>query len=771
MKRKIIAIIVLGLVLLASLLACGYFGAKTIHRSHQRRAAMAAYERKDYVLAERLLRQYIGKDPNSEPEIVALANIYHEFGNSGYEAQLWQRACSLNSLNAEYREKLLNSAIRSASYSMIYSFLGGEVKSGATLPEQELSFYVLSSYRTGHSKEGVDAYKKAVKNDPEAFHKSELGRMVEFMTNYSSLSEKDLEDFLSEARRSEDPVIRFEALYTDLMRARESEVDGADVSDRMETVLKMIVETNYYAGTPLLADFYFSECRFPEVVAVLEPYLKKIDDRNLYLLFAESCVFTGDLDKLKELERKLREKQGTLHLLSGYCEILIAYMEDDDAKLSASVRKSGKLISSPLSRFIYLRVALAQDSYSEILSAAQDVFSHESFGDLHDRSLLACLEYLAGRMDQLEKRSDISQLADLAKLLAGYAEGDELVTTIVLSDQSSRGLAKEADLLKAQAQFPDNLLLLKLAVESLILNGKSDRAMPLIEHALESEVEDSRLNFLHMLALDQMERHDEAEEVFRGLVERSEFDLSLLSQYFTFCWNHDRADDLTSMADRLEGASDAQLKSLGQFFRAGALLKEDDEDGKNKAEALKLLASSPTDNPDFALFAANRLNEADMLEEAEAKYNALVKTYPTPGLILVNLSEVYVAKGDSQKALAAAKEAYDIEKNSILPAFIYAQRLSEAERYEEAVAVLRFPRHAVNYREDVVELWTECMKKTIEKNIADRKYTLAEENCKHLLVIVPGDEFGQEKLEEVRKLMRPKINQEKEEEAAEAAAS
>ena len=769
MTRKIIAIIVLGLILLASLLACGYFGAKTIHRSRQRRAAMAAYEKKDYETAERLLRQYIGKDPNSEPEIVALANIYHEFGNIGFEAQLWQRAYSLNQLNADYRKQFLSSALRSARYDMIYAFLGYEIQSGVTLPEQELSCYVLSSYRSGHPKDGDAAYRKAVKNDPEVFHKSELGRMVEFIMNYSSLSENEREEFLSRARTSEDPVIRFEALYTDLMRVREIDEDGTDVSARMEAVLQEIVETNYYVGTPLLADFYYSEGRFPEVVSVSDPYLKKIDDRDLYLLLAESCVFTGDLDKLKELEQKLREKQGVLHVLSEYCEILIAYMENDDAKLSASVRKSGKLISSPLSRFICLRAALAGDSYSEILSAAQDVFSHPSLDDLQDRALLACLDYLAGRMDQMEKRSDISQLADLAKILAGYAEGDELVTTIVLSDQSSRGLAKEADLLKAQAQFPGNLLLLKLAVEHLILNGGSDRAMPLIEQALENEVEDTQLSLLHMLALDQIGNHDEAEKVFRRLLERSEFDLSLLARYFAFCWNHDRAEDLSSMADRLEGASDDQLKPLGQFFRAAALLKEDDEDGKKKAEALRLLASSPTDNPDFALFAANRLNEADMLDEAEAKYKAIRKTYSAPGLILVNLSEVYKARGDSQQALAAAKEAYLIEKQSILPAFIYAMRLSEAERYEEAVAVLNFPNRAVEYRQDVVDLWADCMRKVIENSIRDHKYMPAEEQCKHLLVIVPGDEFGQAKLNEVNEILHPKKDREKE--ASEAAAS
>ena len=94
MTRRKIAIVILGLILFACLLACGYFGAKTVRRSYQRRTAMAAYEKKDYEKAERLLLAYIQKDQNSEPEFVALANIYHEFGNTGAEAEMWQMASS-----------------------------------------------------------------------------------------------------------------------------------------------------------------------------------------------------------------------------------------------------------------------------------------------------------------------------------------------------------------------------------------------------------------------------------------------------------------------------------------------------------------------------------------------------------------------------------------------------------------------------------------------------------------------------------------------------
>lgn len=750
--RKIIAISILCVILLASLLACGYFGAKTLRRSQQRRAAMAAYEKKEYETAERLLRAYVRKDPNSEPEFVALANIYREFGNAGLEAQMWQTASSLNPLSDEYRENMLTSAAKSASYKLLHSILTRKIKVGEPLTDQELYLYVIASYRTGYQKDGDDAFKKAVESDPEAFHKNDLGQMAEFMANYSSLSEGERNEYLNDAMDSKDPLVRFEAIYTAMTRASDNDPNDGN-SDEVENLLKRLVEVNYYAATPILADFYYSRARFEDTIAVAKPYLKTIDNFDLYLLYAESCVFTGNPDALMDLEKKLLGKSGSMRLLADYCGILIAYLEDD-RKLAEKVRKSTKIISSPLFRFIHLRVAMEQDSFSEIVSVAEALFAYPPFHDLHNRAFLVCRNYLEEQMQKQSGRDDIPQLAELARILAGYAQGDRLLTDIILFDQYKKGLVKEADLLAALEQFPDDLLLLQITAEYLLFNDKAELALSLLEQGLSNGMDNRRLDFLHMLALDQMEQHDEAAVIFRRLVEQSEFDLDLLARYFNFCREHERASDLSSMADKLESASDDNLKPLAAFFRGAMFLLEDDE-AKN-LEALKMLAATPNDNPDFTFYAANRLSDADMLDEAEAKYQAILKTYSRPPLILVNLSEVYKGKGKADKALEAAKEAYDLERKSMLPTFIYAQRLSEAGRFEEAVDVLKFPRHEVSYRTDVVELWVSCMKHVIENSIRDRKIQQAEDQCKHLLLIVPEDEFGKENLEKVREILHPK---------------
>lgn len=750
--RKIIAIVILGLILLGCLLACGYFGLKTIHRSHLRRTAMDAYEKKDYVLAELLLLQYVSKDPNAEAEFVALANIYHEFGNTGMEAQMWQSASSLNPLNKEYYENMLTSAANSGSYGLLHSILGRKAIMNEELSDLELYLYVISSYRTDNSKEGADIYKKKVSEAPEAFHKNDLGRMAEFMANYPTLTRQERNNYLNQASQSEDPLVKFEALYTRVLLKMAAQEDIETNKEEIEALLKELVETNYYSATPILIDFYFSLNRFEDVIALSEPYLKSIDDSNVYLLYAEACTFTSDLDALKELKKKLQKRnRRSLKFMIDYCEILIAYSENDEAKLAAEVRKSGKIVSSPLSRFVRLRVAMGQNSYNEILAVAREIFPQAPFHDLHDRAAMICLDYIT---EQIDKLNDPTQMAELAKVLATFWQGNRLLTDIILLDNYKKGLAKETDLMAALEQFPDDLLLIQIVSEFLVFSGKDQEALPLIEKALSNDVDDRKLDFLHMLALDHMERHDEAAEIFVKLVEKSNFDFNQLSQYFQFCWEYQRTSDLSTMATRLEGLKDGKIEQYGTFFHAAEMLLGEDEE--KKQEALKMLVSTLTNDPNFTFYAANRLNEAGMLKEAEEKYKSILGTYSNKPLILVNLSEVYKDEGDQTKSLEAAKEAFDMEKSSLLPAFIYAKRLSEADRYEDAVGILNFPRRSVNYREDVVELWVDCMHHVIEKSIAGERYMQAEEQCKHLLTIAPDDEFGKDNLEKVRELLKPK---------------
>ena len=759
MNRKKIVFILLGIVFLIGLLGCGYFGIKIRRRVRLRHEAMTAYEKKDYVQAERLLLQYVQLNPDSEAEYAALANIYRESGNAEMEAQMWQMASSLNPQNREYRENMLNNAVRSANYALLHNLLGRKATWGEQFTDQELYLYVISGYRSGYPKNGDDAYKKAVEKNPEAFHKDDLGRMAEFLATFETSNNNEREAFLNSAMQSENPVVQFEALYSALRLMEQNEDDDPDNDEKKEKLLKQAMKVNYLAGTAMLADYYFSKYNFAETFNILEPYLKSIDDIDLYLIYAESCVFERKLDELKALEKKLRIKSGVLPFMADYCVILIAYLENDEKKLAAEVRRTGKRIDSPLSRFIRLRVAMSHRSFDEIRSVAQDLFSYPPFYDLHNRALFICLDYIADEMKKPENRKELSRMADLAKILSGYLHRNRLLTEIIHLEQYQKDLMKEEYLLTALNHFPDDFLLQRITAEFLIFHGKAEKALSIIEQVLDSEKSanrqpDCEIRILYMLALDKIGRHEEAADIFRELVVFSEFEPELLGQYFQFCLDNCRTEDLVSMADNLDASKDEKQGQFGKFFRAAAMLQTGDK--SKEKEALDLLASTPDDTPDFTFYAANCLCRHDRLDDAEAKYKAILKTYRTPSLPYVNLSDIYHAKGEDKKALEAAKTAFELEKESMLPTFTYAKRLSEAERFEDAVNILHFPHHEVDYRQDIMELWRDCMYHVIEKSFADRKYLQTEAQCNHLLIILPDDEFGKKNLEKVRKILLPK---------------
>ena len=757
--RKLVTISILGVILLATLLTGGWYGVKTFRLVRQRQAAMAAYERKDYTTAERLLREYTQKDQHSEPAFVALANIYREFGDTGREAQMWGKASALNPQNEEYRNNMLICTLNATDYLYLHGILARKTMLQEEFTGQELYYFVISSFRSTYPKDGEDTYKQYVKADPEAFHKNDLGRMAEYMAIFEDMPEGARKAFLDQMSKSEDPSVRYEALYTMMLRATDQTGDDPPDEEEIEAILQKIVEANYYAGTPLLANFYFSQFRFDDVIAVAETYLDRIDNFELAMLYAESCVFSGKEDRIKTLEQKLLGKTGNMRQMADYCGILIAYMDDNEAKLDNGIRNFGNLISSPLYRFIRLRLAMRQDSYDEILAMTKVFFTYPPFYDLHDRALALCLGYLAREMKKPENQNNPSRMAALAKLLAAHMQGIRLLTDIILSDQSKKGLTREQDILEALEMFPDDLLLYEIASEQMLSFNRWKQLLDLIEQADENDVSSTRLDFRRMTALAQSNRLDEAAAIFREIVEKNESDHQMLAQYFLFCRDNKRIGDLASMADKLGNANSAERKRLAVFFRAESLLLTDGSEAK-KQEALDMLAAAPNDIPEFTFHAANRLREANRLDEAEAKYLAALKGYPNPAMVYVNLSEVYHVKGDQEKALGAAAEAYEAGKNSMLTAFVYASRLSEAGRYEEAVEILRFPHYEVKYREDVINLWVDCMHHVIEKSIRERKFMQAEELCNHLLEFAPDDAFGKEKREIVREILFPKKDKE-----------
>jgi len=373
------------------------------------------------------------------------------------------------------------------------------------------------------------------------------------------------------------------------------------------------------------------------------------------------------------------------------------------------------------------------------------------------------MDYVSREMRKPENRRDPARMADLANILSGHLSENRLLTEVVLMDRFLKGLANADSMTRALDLFPDDALLLPVTAEFLVFHGQADQALPLIDQFIAAEKTANRspdlgIRVLRMLALDQLGRPDEAASEFREIVELSGYDLGLLSEYFLSCAENRRRADLDAMADALIAPDGGKFEPYGRYFRAAALLMS--EDPSSVDEALDLFASAPDDAPDLAFYAANVLYRHGRLDDAEAKYRAILTTYRTPSLPYVNLSDLCHEKGDAEMALEAAKKAFELDKESMLPAFTYAKRLAEAGRYGDAVEALHFPRHEVAFRPDIVALWRECMCHEVEKSLAGRKFLQAESQCRHMLLIIPGDEFATENLANIQEILFPKKDKE-----------
>ena len=295
MKKTRLSLVIglVSVILLACLGAIGYFGIKTMRRSHLRSEAREAFAAENWKKAEKLLNQYVGLDPDSEEDFVRLAQVYRHFGNTGAEMHCWYKASTLNPLNPEYWDDYAACAMNARNFGHFYTTLSRKIILNAELSRKDKLRYLICSVMTNRAREAKKYYEDMLKADPEVFHADDLGRLAEYVVTYDRLSDAERSNFIDEGIRSEDPFVRLESI---LFRATSLEVTKENAETAMkekETLLMQAVELNRYAATPFLVEFYYTHLGFGSVVVVAEPYLENIENVQMAILYADSCVYSG----------------------------------------------------------------------------------------------------------------------------------------------------------------------------------------------------------------------------------------------------------------------------------------------------------------------------------------------------------------------------------------------------------------------------------------------------------------------------------------------
>jgi len=730
------------LVILLCLGICLFYAVKDLGKMRDYSRATAYFKAGDYESAKKLFIKVIAEDPNKEDALAAFADICHHYGDWNSEAFFRQRLMRLNPLDQKLRQEFLESAFRARNFGVIYSLLNLKVMDEEILPQDDGALYLISALYTGHDSKAKVFYDAMLTANRNYFSDNELGRFADMLIHASNLSVEQVQEHFANLDSIQDPQVRFETINTLLFFL--SKREDAESEAKMEEMLKEAATLNSYAGAPLLANYYFSRYRFEDTIKVCDDYLKTRVDVMMPILYGESCILTGQSEMIPPFSDRIRALRGRQSkIISSYLDALYAFSNNGDTdRLRRLLLEAGDTIKTPLFSLMKLHIALQGNSPKEIRQTLSVIMKGTPFLDFQQRARSAALQYLLKVTDSdlLSDPELLNDCAEIALLIQTPDDNNSFFKRIILIDRFMRNILPEDDLLAALETFPGDNVLLRIAAEFYLTNGQPARAMDFISeyNALPDAPNKSAIAILHMLALNQLGRKEEAEMEFRTIVEQNDPDGVLLPFYFGFCVENKHKASLETLYRWLDTLpADSPKRSAMPFVRAEILLA----DGEND-KALDLFAKSDSSDPFFVFHAAARLAEAGRTDNALARYRSIMDTYPDKSLVNIRLSRLYTEKGDSKAALACAQSAWQENPEGLQPRYIYAKCLFDEGQYGTAINVLKFPQYHAHFPDDMLKLWADAMRKQILFDFDNARYTPVQENLKHLLIYFPEDEFA-----------------------------
>ena len=738
-KTKLILVSILILViLLACLGALGYFGIKTMRRSHLRADAREAFAAEDWKKAEKLLSEYVGLDPDSEEDFVCLAQVYNHFGNAGAEMYCWHRAVTLNPLKPEYWDDYVGCAMKARDFRHLYTTLSRKIALNEDLAPREKMLYLICAVMTDRPKDAEQYYETMLKEDPEIFRQDDLARYAEFLIKIRKLDDSERSVLIEQGTQSDDPFVRLESTLLQLASVEISGEETESVLKQKESILKQAVAMNRFAITPRLVSFYFSHMRFNSVIETAEPYLADIENVLISVFYAESCVYSNQPEKLKPLIEHFRSLGRRYRMQTSYFEALYDFSlgAENDNDLLLRMQELGSAAQTDLANLINLQVALNNDNLEKICGTLETIMSNPPFYDIRERAHSAVRHYLLNKIKEDSELAENPRVIKIAQLLSTPGSKDPFLMRLVISDLYKRNILTRQIIQENLDTFPEDPYLLQVAAEFELFNGNPEKCIEYVErfYALKREGRSTTFDFLHMLALELSGKIDEATKEYAALLDHTEMDREILYRYLRFCISHDRQAELSKMADRLDASEIPDLKALAPFFRAEALLLQEKKD-----EALALLETAKTEQPDFTLYAANMLNAYDRLDQALPRYIALLDRHPDKRLILANIAEVYLAKGKKEEALSYAKRCWETNQDDGIGQFVYAKMLAANGQYQDAEKVLMIPNRAVELSNGIKTLWTDIMTHCVQEDLEKGSFQRALDRAKHYLTLYPDD--------------------------------
>lgn len=748
MAKKIRLKFIIRILLLILLAAgIGLFGLYTLRgcRKVERfRDALAAYHSEDYPLARKLLLETLMEDRNNELAYVKLAEIYHLDGNWPAEAECWNRAAALNPPNKVYPEKLRDALLLSGNHRRIYSELGLKLRTDGQLPDKELEAYVFSAIRTNNPKEAEKAWKDATAKNP-ALKLQPMGQLITLMLNLDSQTPEEIGANLKLLADSDNPIVAFDALRMLAIHYRSN--NGTD--RQLEDTLLKAARLNRFIGEPALAEYYTARYRFDDAIKTYEDYLKNYNFIRYALALADLYVYRNEKGKLAELAGKFHSGRKPVLRAGYYMDALLAFMENNEARLAEIWDNNEGVSRSPLAALIALQVNIRRGNTDEVVRLAPVFTQNRQFLDFNARAVGMLYLYV----QKLIGEKNLQDATRLARLIYDPARPDVFLTRVILRDRLNRNALDEKALNTALKEFPQDPFLLQLAAELYFIKNQMQESLKYVAQFRAAHKEDSPgLDLIDALALEQTGQIDAAFAAFGKLVRKFPDNIELDNLFIELCRKHNRKQDLEMLLELLSSRREPALREFVPYISAEINLLE----GK-KDEALKLLANADTGNEQLLLRGAYLLGENDRFEPAIRYYNKLAELAPAlRPLTLINLSEIYKAKGDLSKSRQYAFDAWRLSPDGDNVKFCYASRLSENKDYAGVVEVLKLPRYTAKVDERFLKLWEPAMNEVIKSAFEEKRYEQVLENCRYLRFYFPDSPTARTYIEKVTALQKKK---------------
>ncbi len=679
-------------------------------------------------MALALLRNCLKDDPHHEAAYVKLARVYERLGEWSKAAAAWQYASSLNAMRTDYVDARLLALFRAQSYEALASALDILQKRSPLPPKQAVlsGLAQVKTNRTDRARELLEALTgQEVLTSPE-------GQLLNLYVNARNIPRDELVSALTEITRAPEPAVAFDAMNA-LAGIALGAQDFAEAEKWLLAASAILPES----GQILLGNLYFMRQDFDRALPLYEQILKRDSNPDIATRLGEIHASRNDRAALLALQEKYQVGNKQFLLAGYYLEALIAFMDRDDAKLADVLKRLNNIYNTPVAMLMTLYSGLQQNQVAEVTKALSLIEANFPGSAIQERAVGMALPFIAN----LTANQRLAEAAQIATIIRDEKNPVLLLEQVILTDKLRRRVLSSSEVTAALTRFPEDRQILYVAAEFALgqrdFTAARDRALASMR--LGNETMDMAL--IYLSALEGLGANAELAAAFAQFRAQSPDSLALANAYLIYCRRHASPNELEALQREMTARPEPGFQAIALYAQAELAWQRQDLPAMTAA-LTKAMAVKPVSVQDFAEVehayrAAFLLAAADAIEPAIQLYEKIADYFSQKPLLLINLSELYAARGETDKALAAALNARQLMPTWPPANECYGIRLLEAKEFSRAAETLSPLVNHPERSDRVLSHWAEAMAGLIRTQFTAGQFELCLASCESLAKHVP----------------------------------